>query len=431
MLMLAATLSSCVDIDMIKNARFGRPKKAAQKPSSLTFDMPKEVHVYDDYLKAAPLVKILLLKNVNEFKLSISSPFKVYAPDTSAGYVASDKSSASNPESAQTGLNNNIDGKLVWESRGMLMSNVFSTDANIHLGSKRLKKEKLIIEPEIDGSIIINEIAYRGTIEIIPRQKGKLQVIEETDIDDYLSGVLGNEMPISWTKNTLFAQAVVARSYVMYKRKKRDLETYHISGSDLAYKGRLKEDDRAIEIINKSKGIIMVHDWKIFPAYFHSTCGGHTEDVKLVFKEKSIPPLSGVLCGYCDASRFYRWRATFDRNEFARKLRGANVGFGRYSSIFPLGAGPGGHASMIEIRSPKGAKKIDANTFRLTIGPNKLYSTAFTIEDDKNNIIISGKGWGHGVGMCQFGAQKLGTSGSKWHEILKHYYPEIDLVKVY
>ena len=208
---------------------------------------------------------------------------------------------------------------------------------------------------------------------IIPQVNGKFLVIEGTDVENFLLGVIGSEMPASWAKNTLFAQTVAARTYVLYKKKKRDSAMYHINKLDLAYKGTLNENNKTREMVNKSKGIIMVYNWQIFPGYFHSTCGGHTEDVYHTFKEKSIPPLAGVACGYCKSSKYYRWQTDVNKEKLGRKLHRLYKTATPLSSLRPSDLGPGGHAGTIEIRSSSKTKKIDANTFRLLIGPNKLF----------------------------------------------------------
>lgn len=423
---ISTLLSSCIE-------NF-KPKKKSADQNLNEYSMPELVHVYDEYLKSAPLVKVLILKNANEFSLAINSPFEIFSFETQKNSFETN-----NLYKEQYNQNKNISNKdntttnrqLISKSQNLQKSIVRLSNSNFIIGTTMLRREALEINPKIDGSIIINDISYWGKIKILPQPNNTFLVIEETDVDSYLSGVLGKEMPTSWTKNTLFAQAVTARTYALYQMKKHILDDYHLKKIDLAYGGRSSETEKTNEIINKSKGIIMVHNWLLFPAYFHSTCGGHTEDVNHVFNEKSIPPLSGTTCGYCEASKYYRWQANFTKNEIASKLKNYNIKANGSFTITPVGLGKGGHATTIKVSSSSDIKDINANKFRLLIGPNKLFSTSFTVKDNDTMLNFNGRGWGHGLGLCQYGAQKMGLTGVKWYDIVKHYYPGVDLVKVY
>ena len=152
----------------------------------------------------------------------------------------------------------------------------------------------------------------------------------------------------------------------------------------------------------------MMYNWDLFPGYFHSTCGGHTEDVNLVFNLKSILPLSGVDCGYCNKSKYYTWKKEFGMDEIERKLSSAQIE--DISDIVAENIGPGGHCSTVMIEHQGGAKSFNANAFRLMIGPNNLLSTAFKIKNNGDSVTFEGKGWGHGVGLCQYGMQNMARS---------------------
>jgi len=170
---------------------------------------------------------------------------------------------------------------------------------------------------------------------------------------------------------------------------------------------------------------------KLFPGYFHSTCGGHTEDINLVFDLKSIPPLSGVDCGYCNKSKYFHWKKKLGKSEIQNRLNRTKSKVKRIRNITAEQIGPGGHCSTIKIDHDGGTKRVNANDFRLIIGPNKLRSTSFSINKRGSSFIFEGSGWGHGVGLCQYGTQNMAKSGFRWYDILRYYYPEIDLVKIY
>ncbi len=394
--------------------------------TTTTPELPRDLSSPDQELKRAPLIRVLLLKNVATFNIAADTPFTIYSIKNKFTYNGNGKLTTHNTTSS--------DIKPIEESLkeydSIVSSVVELTDSHILLGNERFERDAIKIVPS-DGEIKINETNYSGDIMIIPQLNDKFLVIEETYVENFLSGVVSSEVPMSWAEDTILAQTVTARTFTLYQKKRHDTEAYHIRKLDLAYKGKSNESAIAVEAVKKSEGIIMVYDQQIFPGYFHSTCGGHTEDAGLVFKKKSIPPLAGVPCGYCEDSKYYRWSREINKNEIVKKLYKSTGNSNSLISLKPIDIGPGGHAGSIKIHTSKKEHEMNANVFRLQIGPKKLLSTAFTISNNGKKVKINGRGWGHGVGLCQFGSQKMGTLGFKWENILKHYYPGIDLIKAY
>jgi stage II sporulation protein D len=282
-----------------------------------------------------------------------------------------------------------------------------------------------------NGYVKLSNSTYSGKIILIPKDDNRFSILEEIGIEEYLPGVIEGEMPIMWNDDALQAQVVAVRTYAIYKRKIKGNALYHINKLDLAYKGSYMNQTKAKEVVDKTRGTVMVYDWKLFPGYFHSTCGGHTEDINLVFNLKSIPPLSGVDCGYCNNSKYYNWKKKLGRNVIQKRLNAAKSKIKRIRNITTEQIGPGGHCSTIKIDHAGGTKRVNANDFRLIIGPNNLRSTSFSIKKSGSSFIFDGSGWGHGVGLCQYGTQSMAKLGFRWFDILRYYYPEIDLVKIY
>jgi len=153
-------------------------------------------------------------------------------------------------------------------------------------------------------------------------------------------------------------------------------------------------------------------------AYFHSTCGGHTSSVGAVFGEKEVPPLCGVGCDWCRDSPYYRWKVQIQRSELVRKL--APWGLVYLDSIRPLDVDEGGRPRVLLLN---GTKQVKASEFRRAVGPERIRSMAFTAARRGRAFEFAGRGWGHGVGLCQWGARGMALAGKSWREILAHYYP--------
>lgn len=361
------------------------------------------VHDYGPLIDKPPIMRVLLINNVREAQLSVYGCYQI------------------------TGSLTNI----IDQGQGLQKAKISVTNGGITIGNKRYDTSELRIASRQDGDVELNNLRYRGEIRILQQGNNKFSVIEEIDLESFIAGVLGSEMPQTWNEDALRAQAVTARTYAMYKKKIRRDEIYHLEMIELAYRGMAGETPRLNKIIRETNGVVMIYNWNIFPAYFHSTCGGHTEDIHHVFGKDSIPPLTGVVCNYCNNSKHSSWSRDISKSDIEKKLREANICVSNISAVKVINPGAGNHGSRVEIASLNGNKEMNANDFRLLVGPNILLSTAFNSRSNGKCITFSGRGWGHGVGLCQYGAQAMAEKGSPWTAILKYYYPEIELVRIY
>jgi stage II sporulation protein D len=373
------------------------------------------IYKYDKYLKETPDIRVLLLDNVKETEIEINRPYRITN-------FNSNESLAS-----RTRLNRSV---LYFKS-GEFRTRPLTTDLSNKHTTTFVKTNGNVSVVTNNGFVTLNKLKYRGKLILVPRSNNRFSVLEEIGIEEYLPGVIEGEMPIKWKDDALQAQVIAARSFAIYQMKTKGNALYHINKLDLAYKGSYMNQLKAKEIVNKSRGTVMVYNWELFPGYFHSACGGHTEDINHVFKLKSIPPLSGVECGHCNNSKYFNWKTKLGKNDIENKLSTTKNKLNRIRSLVTEEIGPGGHCSTIKIEDSGGTIRINANNFRILIGPNNLRSTSFRVKDEGRSFVFEGSGWGHGVGLCQYGTQDMAKSGFKWFDILKHYYPEIDFVKIY
>jgi stage II sporulation protein D len=358
---------------------------------------------------------VLLHNNIKEIQIEINQPYNISDFKSDEILVGREK----------------LKKSVIYLKSGDFRTRPLTSDSAHNAPTTFVKANGNVSIITNNGFVQLNKFKYCGKLILVPKDNDRFSILEEIGIEEYLPGVIEGEMPIMWNDDALQAQVIAVRTYAIYKRKIKSNALYHINKLDLAYKGSYMNQAKAKEIVDKSRGTVMVYDWKLFPSYFHSTCGGHTEDINLVFNLKSIPPLSGVDCGYCNNSKYYHWKKKLGRNEIQNKLNATNSKVKRIRNITTEKIGPGGHCSTIRIDHAGGTKRVNANDFRLIIGPNNLRSTSFSIKNSGSSFIFEGSGWGHGVGLCQYGTQSMAKSGFRWYEILRHYYPEIDLVKIY
>ena len=291
-------------------------------------------------------------------------------------------------------------------------------------GTELAPAPRFLIRAAPNAAFRIGDRRYAGVLEI-EREGESLRVINAACLETYLRGVVGGEMPASWEVEALKAQAVAARTYAVARR--RDARA---SGAPFD----LRDDTRSQvyggipsgpfaarvgDAVSSTAGQVLAFRGRAFTAYFHSTCGGHTESAERIFgTDRGIEPLGGAPCGFCDGSPTYRWEARLPRTEVEKAL-----GVEGIASIGAQDPGPSGRCLEVKVEGTGGAKILSSMEFRRLLGYAVLKSTAFTAEFEGADVLFRGTGFGHGVGMCQWGARGMARAGRNAEAILLRYYP--------
>jgi len=278
------------------------------------------------------------------------------------------------------------------------------------------------LSPAAEGTLVLGGRRYRGVLSVGLNPEGRLTVVNHVSLPHYLRGVVGGEMPSHWHLEALKAQTVAARTYVVSRMLSRKGEAFHVYDDTRSqvYVGIPEAGGDAIgRAVDETAGQVLTHGNRILTAYFHSTCGGHTESATAAFDEAPRAPLAGVACDGCKESRYYRWSAKLTPAQIgeALGLKGvralavaASTGTGRVRTLSAVHEG--------------GTATVAATRFRMKVGPSRVRSTWFTVKREGAAFRIAGRGWGHGVGLCQWGARGRAEAGASYRRILEHYYPE-------
>lgn len=287
-----------------------------------------------------------------------------------------------------------------------------------------IRTQQTVVFVPRNAPVTVNGRRYRGSIEITVR-KGKLSLVNVVDLEGYLRGVVPVEVYPEWPAAALQAQTVAARTYalaMMAERQGRYFDVY-ATVKDQVYGGLDKEDERTDAAIAATAGEVLTYRGRTFTTYFHAVCGGSTADARLVFADPA-PPLRGSPCGYCDKAPRCKWTKKISRTQVAAKLKEKKI-----KAITLQGIGLDGRVTQVTIVRAAGGSRVMAGAiFRSALG---LRSTRFSVKVDGANFIFDGRGWGHGVGLCQWGAREMARTGKKKAEILDRYYPGAKLVKEY
>lgn len=279
-----------------------------------------------------------------------------------------------------------------------------------------LKTEKIEKLGNMKGTLLVMGTKYTGDIEVWKNDNG-LYIVNELPLEEYIKDVVAAEVSPDWDMEALKAQAVVSRTYALYQKNINGDSIYHIASSVLhqVYKGN-NPDARVAYAVENTRGEILTYNNSPIAAFYHSTCGGKTENPEEVFG-KSYPYLKSVETK-CDLSPYSEWQKSIDIKEIEKAFNIPSIKDISISSYTSTN-----RVKELKITTDSNILKIPATEFRKTIGWSRLPSTNFSISRDANTFFFQGKGYGHGVGMCQWCALKMAREGKNYKEILSYFYP--------
>jgi stage II sporulation protein D len=279
--------------------------------------------------------------------------------------------------------------------------------------------------------ILVNGKKYHGNLVISPADKGML-VVNELPLEDYLVGLINCEISSQWPMEAVKAQAVVARSYAVYQKAMRKNAVYDLESTviDQVYEGCEIEDSRADRGVKETTGEVLTYNNNVIQAFYHSNCGGHTEAAENVWGY-DLPYLKGVDCSYCLSTPAARWEQTIPIIRIETLLHNNGYQVAGLMDIKTVSKNRSGRVTDLALITAKGRMTISAVNLRKAIGYTVIKSTNFEVRIAGDDAVFTGIGYGHGVGLCQWGARQRAADGFDYREILSYYYPGVKLEKFY
>lgn len=281
------------------------------------------------------------------------------------------------------------------------------------------KKSQLFFSPVTSTVLIPDKLkrTYRGTLKIYAHLD-ELVIINRVPIDVYLASVVGAETgdaPLEAQK----AQAAVSRTYLFYNLNRHQQYDFCDLTHCQVYKGIETETERSKEAVRETGGMLLYDDGAIAEVFYHSTCGGKTADFSSIFKGHPGPLISVDDSSYCSPSphHSWEWRLPVDKAPFQVLTVSKRGHDERVTEILVDGIAEPGWQFRMRI----------AQQF----GWNRLKSSWFSVAKEDDAFHFTGHGLGHGLGMCQWGARRRAEGGASAEEILRHYFPKLELRTVH
>jgi stage II sporulation protein D len=259
---------------------------------------------------------------------------------------------------------------------------------------------------------------------------GRLLVTASMPMDEYIAGVLAGETGNFKSEETLKAMAVTARTYAMHFGSRHAVDGFDFCDSTHCQNLRLGGvTPRLRKIVESSAGEVLWYDGEPAATYYHANCGGMTEDGRYILgnNEQRAPYLKQHSDTYCVRTGGNQWRSEVSKLELQRALaaEGVNVP-GHLRAVAVLQKTSSGRVEFLTVTGSQSITVPGLN-FRTAIGRNigweRLKSNWYDVRIEGDQVVFHGRGSGHGVGLCQVGAEVMGEEGHSYHEILSFYYP--------
>jgi len=317
-------------------------------------------------------------------------------------------------------------GKVIGKGPYLVESKVRLLNRGILVGLDVYPSKRLIIEASREASILIDRRPFRGEVTFIRTPDNRITVVNDINVEDYIKGVLYHEVSHLWPMEALKAQAVAARTYALYSINPVG-KPYDVTNDiySQVYGGRDSERYRTDLAVDTTKGQVLTYDNKIIPAYFHANCGGLTEDARELWNLPDLPPLRGVPCPFCQNTPHSHWKRDFRLKDIQDALNLHGYKIGGIKDIVIIDRDRSDRIDHIKITQKNGEETVlKGKDFRDIMGPNVIDSNNYEIVMKGYYVDLVGKGWGHGVGMCQWGALGMARQQFNYRQILSYYYPQ-------
>ncbi|CAG0994666.1 hypothetical protein PHYC_02489 [Phycisphaerales bacterium] len=336
----------------------------------------------------------------------------------------------------------------------------FPFGADIEIGPTRMGADGSAQGAE---SLKIGQVRYPGFVTIRPRwstMPSAFDAIVTMPVESYLPGVLTHELWKDWPRQTYEAQAIAARTYALHERSRARAEarTFDVEDTtnDQVYGGSTAAYVPN-EAARSTRGLVLVSDNRLLRAYYSSTCGGRPASAAAVWRTdagyefNTAAPLQGQpRAHFCQPSKHYRWEVTRSDDDVGRRLRAWGTqnenpvrDISRLRAVDTEDSNAAERPNRFKLTDDRGRTfDLTAEELRVALNhpvpglapvtmENNIKSGDLIAEVWANQVKFRGRGWGHGVGMCQWCAKGMADQGMDWASMLKDFYPGAEVVKAY
>lgn len=335
--------------------------------------------------------------------------------------------------------------EVIWQGEKLPEARVTCSANGVRIGELSLPATRVELVPEMDSGIRVNGHEYRGTVQLYRMRTGRLLTVNVLPLEQYLASVVDSEMPIEFGVEARRAQSIAARTYALYQMQEHSEHPYfdvYATTRSQRYLGKeypgpkgvmwAGESAQSREIVRDTRGVVCISNGSIFCTYFSSVCGGATSVGSDLFSDAD-PLLQRVPCPYCQEADMCRWQREIAFEDLLQRVnRHASTKFGGSTSLTDQSASVENSRPIDEIVFRDGEASVTLTHWELRqyVLGSRLPSPLFVLERQGNQVVFHGRGHGHCAGFCQWGARGQDRAGRSFRQILEHYYPGCELVRI-
>lgn len=306
----------------------------------------------------------------------------------------------------------------------------------VELGGRQVKAGSLrstrLSVRDADGAVVrVQGRAVLGQVELLVVD-GKLAAVDVVELETYVASVLGGEMPSSWPAAALEAQAVAARTYALSRKLQRLDAAWHMEPTvtDQVYAGTSSLAMSTVLAAQATAGLVLTHQGELAQTFFFSNCRGKTESAKAGFGQE-VPYLVPVPCLGGESSPTLAWERRIPVKALAKRLKSSGALGDELKSIAIVTRTATGRVATAALETKHGGRRlVTGPQLRQLIGWSELPSLDVDVKVAKGDLVFSGRGAGHGVGLCQWCARGQAENGRGSDQILSHFYPGTELRRI-
>ncbi|RMG39953.1 MAG: SpoIID/LytB domain-containing protein, partial [Planctomycetota bacterium] len=383
----------------------------------------------DEVLWSGPLVRVLIRRTDGSVTLRTAKGVRLWAV------------------SGRLGRSLRAGRELGRMPAGRKVSAAIFGDTGVRCGDWATSLRAIVIRPETPGAaaVWVGDRRYRGEVRVLRSGQRELAVVNAVPLEAYVATVVDSEMPATFPSAARRAQAVAARTYVLSRMVEAnghpDFDVYDDARSQryLGFQYRAGERVLAGETsagraaARQTEGVVCVRNGQLLRTYYSAVCGGRTTRGAAVFRDAAA--LVSVPCTWCRAAALYRWHRRVALTEASRDLaewaraRGADGELQDVTLVDPDHVSDRQAVPTVRVRFSHGQIDVSAADFRRLM-PTLLPSPFFLVHREGTALVFDGRGSGHGVGLCQWGAAGLAKAGRTTRQILQYYYPRAALIRL-
>ncbi|MCA9039864.1 MAG: SpoIID/LytB domain-containing protein [Planctomycetaceae bacterium] len=352
----------------------------------------------------------------NSFRFACSQPFEIYLEE------------ASSPQQRMEPFPDEVTVEATTNPLG------------IQIGAETFPGKLIRLKTSASPDFWVNDHQYRGEIWFHRLDSGRLLAVNHVPLEEYLGSVVDSEMPATFPDNARKAQAIIARTYALYRRQETADEPYFdlyastLSQQYLGFQYRTNggrrlagESKISRRLARETAGQVCLYEGKLFSTYYSAVCGGKTTEGSILFPD-AVPLLQPVPCEYCAAAELYKWERRWSIRQasdyLSREFSRRGIRFGELTKCENVSPEPG-PAARFRFEDGRISQTLTGQQIR-NLFPD-LPSPTFKLELTDEQLHFLGAGHGHGVGLCQWGARGMAIEEKTVEDILNHYYPGVTI----